>query len=177
MGRYSHVAGGFVVALLCLAASPAAAQGGLTPLPADEARELNLRAYVDLMRSDIRSQKSAIIAQVMQFSETEDQKFWPIYREYEAELAKVNDERLALIAEYAGVYQKLTDAVADRLARAALDVESRRHALKAKYYDRLQAAVSPTTAARFLQVENQILLLLDLQIAASLPLIEDHDER
>jgi hypothetical protein len=28
------------------------------------------------------------------------------------------------------------------------------------------------TAARFLQVENQILLLLDLQIAASLPIVK-----
>jgi hypothetical protein len=32
--------------------------------------------------------------------------------------------------------------------------------------------VPAKTAARFLQVEHQILLLLDLQIAASLPIVE-----
>jgi hypothetical protein len=135
-------------------------------------REVNLRAYVELLRSDLRSQKVAIITEIMQFSEDEDAKFWPIYREYETELAKVNDQRIALIAEYGEKYQALTDAVADRLARGALDVEARRTAVKAKFYDRFASALSPKTAARFLQVENQILLLLDLQIAASLPVVE-----
>jgi hypothetical protein len=62
--------------------------------------------------------------------------------------------------------------IADRLVRGALDLEARRNALKASCYDRLKSAISPKTAARFLQVENQILLLLDLQIAASLPVIK-----
>jgi len=56
------------------------------------------------------------------------------------------------------------------MAVAALGLEAKRHALKVSYYDKFKAAVSPKTAARFLQVENQILLILDLQIAASLPL-------
>jgi hypothetical protein len=128
-----------------------------------------LSAYTQLLRSDIRAQKVAVITEIMQFTEAEDAKFWPVYREYEAELTKINDDRIALIADYAVNYEKLTDAAADRLALGALDLEARRHAIKAKYYDRFKSAVQPKTAARFLQVENQILLLLDLQIAAALP--------
>ena len=142
------------------------------PAAADDTRDVNLRAYAELLRSDLRSQKVAIITEVMEFTEAEDAKFWPVYREYETELAKINDDRLALIKEYARNYETLTDAVADRLARGALDLEARRHTLKATYYDRFKAALSPRTAARFLQVENQILLLLDLQIAASLPIAQ-----
>ena len=137
-----------------------------------DTRDTNLRAYTELLRSDIRSQKIAIITEVMQFTEQEDAKFWPVYREYEADLAKINDDRIALIAEYAETYEALNDATADRLALKALDVEGRRHALKTRYYDRFKSALSPKTAARFLQVENQILLLVDLQIAASLPIVE-----
>jgi hypothetical protein len=124
------------------------------------------------MRSDIRARKVGIITEVMQFTDAEDAKFWPVYREYEAELAKINDDRFALIKEYAVTYDKMTDAVADRLAHGALDLETRRTALKAKYYDRFKSVMSARTAARFLQVENQILLLLDLQIAASLPIVQ-----
>ena len=142
------------------------------PAAADDSRAMNLRAYVELLRSDLRSQKIAIITEVMQFTEDEDTKFWPVYREYETELAKINDERLALIKDYAASYATMTDEVADRLARGALDLEGRRHALKVKYYDRFKSVVTPKTAARFLQVENQILLLLDLQIAASLPIVQ-----
>ena len=109
---------------------------------------------------------------MMQFSEDEDAKFWPIYREYDAQLARINDERIAGIKEYALVYDKMTDDVADRLARMALDLEARRNALTAQFYDRFKSALSARTAARFLQVERQILLILDLQIASSLPIVQ-----
>jgi hypothetical protein len=137
-----------------------------------DSRERNLRAYVELLRSDLRSQKVAITAEVLQLGEAEDAKFWPVYREYEAELQKINDERLAGIDEYSKTYDKLTDATADRLAKMSLDLESRRQAAKAGYYEKLKTVVSPKTAARALQVENQFLLLLDLQIASSLPVVE-----
>jgi hypothetical protein len=162
-----------VVSALAVGAAPGLASAqAAKPVTPDEAQAMNLHAYVELLRSDLRSQKIAIITEMMQFTEAEDTRFWPVYREYEAELAKLNDERLALIKDYSASYETLTDAVADRLARGALDVEGRRHALKLKYYERFKAAVPPKTAARFLQVENQILLLLDLQIAASLPIVQ-----
>ena len=171
MMRHALVKAGTALTLvLCLGPRLASAQGTTVATP-DDTREANLRAYVELLRSDLRSQKIAIITELMAFTEAEDTKFWPVYREYETELAKLNDDRLALIKEYAVNYQILTDVVADRLARSALDVEAQRTALKTRYYDRFASVLSPKVAARFLQVENQILLLLDLQIAASLPIV------
>jgi hypothetical protein len=172
MGRFSRLISGCSL-FACLAAAPlATAQTPAKPVGADESRARNLQAYIELLRTDIRDQKVAIISGMMQFTEAEDEKFWPVYREYEKELSSINDERLALIREYANTYQKMTDQVADRLAHSALDLEARRNALKTKYYERLTAILPARSAARLLQVENQILLLLDLQIAASLPVIE-----
>jgi len=166
--RYSIV----VMALLVCVVPAAADAQNTKVLAPEETRDANLRAYAELLRSDVRSQKIAIVTELMEFSESEESKFWPVYREYETALAKINDDRLALIKEYAASYSTLTDAVADRLARGALDVEGRRQDLKRRYYERFASVLSPKTAARFLQVENQILLLLDLQIAASLPLVQ-----
>jgi hypothetical protein len=172
MRRWEATAVGLALALACLGqAAPAAAQS-TKPSAIDDTRETNIHAYVELLRSDLRTQKVAIITDIMQFSEAEDAKFWPVYREYETELSAVNDDRIALIKEYAEAYGNITDAIADRLALGALDLEARRHAVKAKYYERFKTALSPKTAARFLQVENQILLILDLQIAASLPIAQ-----
>ncbi len=154
------------------AAKPAAQAQAAKPPTQNETRETNLRAYAELLRSDLRAQKVGLITEVMQFTEAEDAKFWPVYREYEVELAKINDDRFALIKEYAVAYDQMTDALADRLAHGAMDLEARRGALQARYYDRFKSALSAKTAARFLQVEHQILLLLDLQIAASLPIVQ-----
>lgn len=137
-----------------------------------ETRDLNLRAYVELLRSDVRAQAVALITQLMEFTEAEDAAFWPIYREFEVDLAKINDERLGYIREYANSYDKMTDALADKLATKSLELEARRTALKSTYYDRFKTKLSPKTAARFLQVENQILTIIDLQISASLPVVQ-----
>jgi hypothetical protein len=148
-------------------------QAGTSPqIPSGETRERNLSAYTELLRADLRAQKVAVITEVMQFTEDEDAVFWPIYREYDLELTRINDERLRLIEAYAKTYTALSDTVADDLVSRALDLELRRTALKQKYYARLKEALSPKTAARFVQVENQLLLLVDLQIAASLPLAQ-----
>ena len=145
---------------------------GPQPADAKDTKTLNLTAYAELLRSDVRAQKVAIITEVMAFTEAEDKGFWPIYREYDLEMAKLGDERVALIAEYASNYANLTDAIADKLALRALDLEARRQALKAKYFDRIKTALSPRTALRFLQVEHQLLLLIDLQISAALPIVK-----
>jgi hypothetical protein len=143
-----------------------------SPRPADqETQALNFQAYAELLRSDVRTQKVAILTQMMNFTEAEDTAFWPIYREYDAELSKLGDERVALIQEYAKGFLQMDDPLADKLALRALDLEARRHAVKAKYYERVKKALSPRAAMRFLQVEQQLLLLIDLQISASLPVV------
>jgi hypothetical protein len=161
----------FILTIL-LVAGPSYAQQAQPSTQAADSRETNLRAYAELMRSDIRTQKVAIITEMMLFSDAEDKAFWPIYREYETELAAINDERMAMIVEYAKGYEQMTDGLADTLAAKALDLSARRNALQAKYHGRFKAAVGAVKAARFLQVEHQLLLLLDLQIAASLPVIQ-----
>jgi hypothetical protein len=140
------------------------------PTAEDETASLNLSAYAELLRSDVRTQKVAIITEVMGFTEAEDKAFWPIYRDYDTEMSKLGDERVALIAEYANTFEKITDPVADKLAAKAMDLQTRRNAAMGKCYERVKGALSPRTALRFLQVEHQLQLLIDLQIAASLPL-------
>lgn len=169
MSRFNSLTAAAAVVLTTIAVD-ASAQTAKAP-PADS-RDVNLRAYVELLRSDVRAQKVAILTEMMEFTEAEDTAFWPIYREYDVELSTINDDRLKLIGEYAKSYDTMTDAIADRIAKGALDLESRRQALKLKYYDRVKGALSPKQAARFLQVENQLLLLIDLQIASALPVVQ-----
>ena len=150
-----------------------AAVYGQPPPREQETRALNLSAYVELLRSDVRAQKVAILTEVMDFTEAENAAFWPVYREYDVEMSALGDERVALIAEYARNYAKLPDAVADTLATKALDLEARRQTTKRKCYERVKTVLSPSKALRFLQVEHQLLLLIDLQISASLPVVHE----
>jgi hypothetical protein len=146
------------------------AQTPAAPVSERDTRTLNLSAYAELLRSDVRAEKVAILTQLMDFTETEDKAFWPLYRDYDLEMAKLGDERIALIAEYRDHYSKMTDAIADKLASGALDLEGRRRAALVKCYDRVKTALPARKALRFLQIEHQLLLLIDLQISALLPI-------
>jgi hypothetical protein len=127
---------------------------------------------IELVRSDIQKDKVAIIGSAMDFSSDEAGKFWPIYKEYESALAAVGDQRVALIKDYAANFTSMTDEKAGQLAQQAMELEQKRFELKKQCFEKLSEGVSPVVAARFLQVENQLNLLLDLQVAQQVPLIE-----
>ena len=133
--------------------------------------DLNIEAYVQLLRTEIRKSKSQMMGEVMQLDTDQAAKFWPIYKEFEAGYSEVGDKIVGLVKNYCENYDKMTDALADQLATQLLGIEQERNELKKKYYDRMKSALGAITAARFLQVENQLERVSDLQVAAQLPVV------
>lgn len=137
----------------------------------EDTKTKNLQAYIDLLRKDVRQQKAEIMGAVMLLGADDATKFWPIYSEYDVELTKLNDQRVENIKEYARSYDQMTDEKADELIQKSLAFQKQRAELLAKTYERVKQAVGAVTAARFAQVEHQLLLVIDLQIASSLPVV------
>jgi len=130
-----------------------------------------LDKYMEMMRSDFRTTKTQILTEGLKLSEADGQKFWPIQREYETELAKIGDQRMQLIKDYAANYDSLTAPMAKQLTDRAFKLESSRLSLLKKYADKVSKTVSPAIAARFAQVEAIVNSLMDLQIRAETPLV------
>ena len=107
----------------------------------------------------------------MQFDAEDAAKFWPIYRDYDSELKKVSDLRVANILEYSRSYNTMTDEKADQLIKNAMAYQKQRDELLGKYYERIKQELGAVTAARFVQVEHQLLTIIDLRIASSLPVV------
>jgi len=140
------------------------------PLPAnaDEAR-----AYFEVLRSDFNASKIRALNQVMKLTATEADKFWPVYRSYEKELAAVGDRKLALIVEFMRQHKAgtLSDQSAQDLAAQFLQNAQDRLDLWKKYHQQISDTVSPIRAAQFLQVENQMAIFVDLNIASEMPVV------
>ena len=159
-----------VIAIVALAA--VAASIGRAQEESFDAREQNFRAYVTLLRTDIKAERKDIINAIMQFNDSDATKFWPIFQQYDAELTTIGDGRMKLIVDYARNYENLTNEQADALMSKAFDLEAQRAILKKKYFDKMKAQLSATEAAKFFLVENQIQHIIDLQISASLPVVQ-----
>jgi 1-aminocyclopropane-1-carboxylate deaminase/D-cysteine desulfhydrase-like pyridoxal-dependent ACC family enzyme len=130
-----------------------------------------LDSDIQVLRSDLRAQKTQIMSDQLKLSDAEAKSFWPIYREYETELSKLNDEKVAIIKDYAASYDTITDPQIQSLADRTFKLENKRTDLKQKYFKKISKSVSPKTAARFIQLENRLDLLLNLQIADSVPML------
>ena len=133
----------------------------------------DLQAILELMRSDLNAAKVETIDATMKLSAEEGEKFWPLYRQYEGELGKVSDQRVAVIRELAKVFgtAALDDAKIRDLTRSWLGFQEARLDLWKKYQARFEKELSAERAAQFLQVEHQMALLVDLNIAAEMPLV------
>ena len=143
---------------------------GLLLLPAVVAGQ-GLDKYMEMLRSDLRTQKTEMLTDALKLTDAQAPKFWPIQREYETELAKIQDARIAMIKDYAKNYDNMTDAKATELMSQVFKLEDQRNALLKKYAGKVAKAVSPMEAARFVQVEKLVQSLLDVQVRGDVPLI------
>lgn len=178
MKSFNRVWLGLLFILPLLAVSPCRAQTksqstekSTAASPDADAQKKNMQVYLDLLRKDVRQQKDEIMGAILVLSADDAAKFWPIYSEYDVELTKLNDQRVENIKEYARTYNQMTDEKADELVQKSLAFQKQRAELLAKTYDRVKQAVGAITAARFAQIEHQLLLIIDLQIASSLPIV------
>ncbi len=157
-----------LVILLALASGLTWAQK--TEKSTDE--KANIEAYVDLIRTNLKEQKTQILSTMMGFTPDEAAAFWPIYKSYDAELTKLGDRKLAIIKDYAEHFESLTDDKANELIQKSFQVAADRDALLKKCYEQVKEKLGATNAARFVQIEHQMLLIIDLQMASQLPAVK-----
>ena len=127
---------------------------------------------VELLRKDIRSEKKQIIAANLTLTDAEATKFWPLYDQYTADLVKINDAKYAAIKDYATNYDTLTDAKALELTRQMLEVDQSVAQLRLKYSPMFSKVVSGKKTALFFQLDRRLLMLIDLQLASTIPMVQ-----
>jgi hypothetical protein len=126
---------------------------------------------VQLLRKDLRSQKKQIVAANMDLTDTEAEKFWPVYDRYAADLATIYDTKIALVEEYLGHYKTMNGDEAESYIRRRAAADSDIMQLRLKYVPEFRKVLSGRQAALFFQIEWRLDLLINLQLAQA-PLID-----
>jgi len=129
-------------------------------------------ALLEVLRSDVRAEKVALITEVMMFTDEQAEVFWPIYREMESESGKLTDQRIALIKEYAADFGDMTDKKAKEIVNRSITLREKALAIEKKYYRKFSNALDPITAAKFYQINREIDMMIDIQVLSGLPFFE-----
>ena len=133
---------------------------------------IDATSYIELLRTDIKAQKNKIMSDGMALAEEDAQVFWPVYREYTFELDKLNDELLTMLKDYARNYENLTSQKAEELAQKNFEFQEKKLKLRKDYFEKVRKVLPPKLAAKYLQLDNRISLLYDLQLSARVPLVK-----
>ncbi len=88
---------------------------------------------MEILLESAMANKKLIIAENMKLTSSEAEKFWPVYKQYQKQLGKIADQKLALIEKYAKNYNTMTDELASELLDHHMSIEAQRLALQSVY--------------------------------------------
>ena len=127
--------------------------------------------YIELLQADLRASRVAVLTEAMGLDEGERAIFWPLYREYDLERSGIQDRRLALLKEFGAHLSDMSDDKAGELLSAARKLDADRQRALDRVLKKMLRSLSSRTVARFYQINRRLDLVVDIQIAAEVPLI------
>ena len=132
--------------------------------------EQDLTSDIELTRASIQLRRQAIVTAVMDLAPKEAEAFWPLYREYRLEMAKVGDRISKLLVQYSEQYDTLTDEQASRIMNEYLSVERAKTSVKSKYVSRFQKILPARKVMRFFQADNKLDAVITAELTSIVPL-------
>ena len=140
--------------------------------PGADAQANNIQDQdIEMLRANLRSQRKQIMAENITLTADEATKFWPIFDQYRREAIKPNDERWAVIKEYAANYNTMTDAQAQDYMNRSTAVDQQLLALRMKYVPIFEKVISAKKTALWYQIDRRVDLLINLQLSAQIPMV------
>ena len=127
---------------------------------------------VEMLRANLRANRKELMARNMNLTADEATKFWPIFDQYRKEAIKPNDERWALIKEYAANYNTMTDAQAQDYMKRATAVDQQLLAMRLSYVPVFEKVISAKKTALWYQIDRHIDLMINLQLSSMIPVVD-----
>jgi hypothetical protein len=128
---------------------------------------------IALLRQDLRAKKMQVIGENMSLSDKEAEKFWPVYNHYVKDLREVNDQKYALLKQYAEMWATMSDQDALIYVRHWLEADGQAQALRLKYVPVVSQVLPGKKAATFFQLDRRLNMIVDLQLFSQIPLAHE----
>ena len=130
---------------------------------------------INLLRKDLRSKRKQLIAANLELTDTEAAKFWPVYDQYMTELIALNDKKFAVIQDYADNWGKLTNEQSLTFIQQWTDMDIAAMQLRQKYVPIVSKVLDGKKTATFMQLDRRITMMIELQVASQMPLVQDQE--
>jgi hypothetical protein len=152
-----------IAVALAVSATPSWAQATTT----------NASDRIELSRSAIQTRRQEIVQSLMELTPEKSERFWPVYREYRNEVARLGDERLKFIDRFSRSAATMTDQQSKELLDDWFKLRQQQLDLQKKYVGRFRKVLSGAEVARFYQIENALDTVVGANLQADMPMAGD----
>lgn len=125
---------------------------------------------IELTRANIQTARQAIIADAMKLTDDESLAFWPAYRDYRLDMARLGDRLVKVITEFTSAGAALSDEQSNRLLDEYLDIKAKDVSVKKKYVGVFRKLLPAPKVTRFFQLENKLDAVVNYDLAKVIPL-------
>jgi hypothetical protein len=139
--------------------------------PAQSAQaQTSLNDDTQLLISQIQTDKRAVMLAGLDLTDDQVRGFTPIYDKYQTERKALYERGVDLLNKYAANYGSMTDDAAKGIMKDWFKLEDDKLSLLKDYAKKFGKVLPQTKVARFVQIENKLNTLMDMQAARIVPL-------
>ena len=130
----------------------------------------NTNDDTQMLLSQIAADKAAVVLRSLELTDPEARGFTPIYDEYQKERKAIGERQIATLNKFASNYGSMTEDAAGDILKEWFKIQEDKNDLVRKYAKRFDRVLPRTEVLRFVQVENKLENLIDMQAARVIPL-------
>lgn len=141
--------------------------GVFSPAMAQQERDV-----IELIKTQVGTQRQALVAENLQLTEEESTVFWPVYRSFHSDRDKLVDRRIKILMDFRDNFDGLTEEQAKKLLDDYVALQGEMLSLRKKWLKNFRAVLSEKTTLRYFQIENKLDAIIDFDLAQVVPLAE-----
>jgi hypothetical protein len=131
-----------------------------------------MEEQIALARQSAHTDRQVLIMGNVHFTSDESAKFWPAWKQYRAAMAANTDRMLALIANFAGHYEEMTDLKANELLVDSFSIKMQGLVIKQQFASDINKFMPTKKVMRVIQIENKLDAALQMKLASEIPLVK-----
>ena len=127
---------------------------------------------IALARQSAHTDRQVLIMGNVHFTADESAEFWPAWKQYRAAMAANTDRMLALITDFAGHYEEMTDLKANELLVDSFSIRMQDLVIKQQFSKDISKFMPAKKVMRVIQIENKLDAALQMKLASEIPLVK-----
>jgi len=155
-----------IIASLCILGWGTATGQSKEPL-------VTLEHEIEAARKLMSTERKLVIAGELFLTPEESKAFWPVYNDYEAAMRPIGDAKIKMITEYADNAHKMTPEFAERLLEESFDIQAKFEKTRRSYVRKFKKVLPVIKVVQLYQIQNKLDAVLNFQLAAKIPLVQD----